>query len=89
MKDFLVFRKMISPILIQIAFWIAVVVFVLTAILDLIMHKANYIVAIEVLIFGPIAARIVAELLLVIFRIHENLKIIRIELTAKQSESSN
>ncbi len=75
MKDFLLFRKMIAPILIQIAFWVAVIVFIYTGILDLI-YQSNWLLSLEILILGPIVARLVCEVLLLLFRINERVSAI-------------
>ena len=69
---FFTFRKMISPILIQILFWIAIVFFIYIAIFD-IRQNLGYFMAIEILILGPLVARVVCELLILFFRINDNL----------------
>lgn len=68
MKDFLTFRKMLSPILIQILFWISIIFFIGTAVVDLI-HEINIVFALEILILGPLIARVVCELLILAFQI--------------------
>lgn len=71
MKDLLTFRKMISPLLVQILFWVAVVFCIYIAIGDL-MNNASMWVVLEVLILGPLVARVIAELLILVFRIYDN-----------------
>ncbi len=82
MKSFLTFRKMISPWLIQLAFWIAVVFFISTAIVD-ITRGSGFLFGLEILILGPIAARIVCEVLIIFFRMNDNLTEMRNQLTKK------
>lgn len=72
MKDFLLFRKMISPWLIQVLFWFAILIFVYTAIIDL-LHKESYLLIFEVLILGPLITRVICELFIVFFRVNDNL----------------
>ncbi len=79
MKDFLLFRKMLSPIFIQIIFWVAVVFFIYTAIRDIMQH--NWLFALASLILGPLLARIACEMLIVFFRINGNLHEIRKKLS--------
>ncbi len=85
MKDFITFKRMLTPILIQIVFWLAVVAIVIgglvTAVIGLtqlgsrnVAGALGTIVAgIVAMIFGPLVARIYAEILIVIFRINETL----------------
>ncbi len=68
MKDFFMFRKMLSPILIQILFWISIIFFIGAAVVDLI-QEINIIFALEILILGPLVARVVCELLILTFQI--------------------
>jgi Domain of unknown function (DUF4282) len=72
--DFLSFRRMITPIIIQIIFWIAIVGVVIGSFVAMQESPAG---GIAILIFGPIVVRIYAELLMVIFRMNETLTDIR------------
>lgn len=76
MKDFLTFRKMIAPWLIQILFWLAIAVFICIAILDIIQH-VSWRVVLEIIILGPLAARCISEILILFFRMNDNLTAIR------------
>ena len=71
MKDFLCFRTMITPIVVQILFWWAVVASVALGIYHIVQMHYGY--AIEIILLGPLAARILAELLLVVFGMHRSL----------------
>ena len=72
MGDFLRFEVMITPILIQVLFWIAVIVAIVVGILIII--DTGDARGVLVIIFGPIAARIYAEILIVLFRINDHLR---------------
>lgn len=80
MRDFLSFRKMITPIIIQIIFWLGVGLCLLAG-LVMIVHGAtsNFGGGAQVLsglllfFFGPIGVRIYCELLIIFFRMNETL----------------
>ena len=75
MGDFLRFETMITPILIQILFWLAVIVVVIAGIFIIISGSENSLaVGLGFIILGPIAARIYSEILMVIFRINDHLR---------------
>jgi hypothetical protein len=76
MKDFLIFRTMITPYLVQILFWISILLFIFIAIVDII-HQVNWRIILEIIILGPLASRIVCELLILLFRINDHLAAIR------------
>ncbi len=74
MWDFLTFRRMLTPILIQILFWIAVAVSIYVGIIDILSHQnGSLIKGLQLIIFGPIFARISCEILILFFRINETL----------------
>jgi len=72
MKDFLTFRKMLMPILIQVLFWIGVVAVVIGGIY-MMTQKNGVPSGLATLILGPIGVRLYAELLIVIFKINDTL----------------
>ena len=79
MEDLLKFKKMITPVIIQILFWIGVAVCVVIG-AKLVIKNAQYgvddidfITGVLWLVLGPIALRIYAELLIVIFSINDTL----------------
>lgn len=76
MGDFLRFEVMITPILIQILFWILVVAAVIVGIVMIITAEdvPERAAGFLVIIFGPIAVRIYAEILIVLFRINDHLR---------------
>jgi hypothetical protein len=63
---------MITPMFIQIIFWIAVGVSVIAGLYQ--MTNRMFLPGLFMLILGPIAARIYCEILIVIFKIHENVE---------------
>jgi hypothetical protein len=73
-REYLTFRRMITPVFIQVIFWIAVAAIVIGGIVALVNGEAA---GLLLIIFGPLAARIYAELLIVIFRINDNVAAIR------------
>ena len=76
MGDFLRFEVMITPILIQILFWIAVAGTVIIGIAMIFTTRdaPGIGAGVLVIIFGPIVARIYAELLIVLFKINDHLR---------------
>ena len=82
MKNFLMFRKMLSPILIQLLFWAAIILFVYTAVTDFLSHESVFNV-LMIIVLGTLAARIVCELLILFFRINDNLEEIK-QILAKE-----
>lgn len=76
MKDFLTFRKMLTPWLVQILFWVAIAGFIVIAITDIIQHVSTRVV-LEIVIIGPLATRIFCELLILFFRMNDNLTAIK------------
>ena len=79
MEDFLKFRKMLTPIIIQILFWIGVAVCVIGGIIEIVSGiNAPYggggsvvFMGILLLLLGPILVRVWCELMLVLFSIHD------------------
>lgn len=72
MQDFLTFRKMITPIIIQIIFWLGVVGVVITGLVMLFNGAVGN--GLLMILLGPIAVRLYCELLIVFFRINDNLR---------------
>ena len=79
-KDFLVFRRMVTPILIQILYWLLTFATVVLAVIFI--NNANNlnetIMGFSALILGPLVIRIFAELGILGFRINETLTDIKI-----------
>ena len=73
--DFFSFRTMITPIIIQVIFWLGVVGCVIMGLGSLVGGRALY--GLVLLVVGPIIVRIECELLILLFRIHDALQEIR------------
>ena len=80
MEEFLSFRKMITPLIIQIIFWVGVVVCVIAGIAEIIAGTKSFygggelvLMGILLIFIGPLLVRIWCELLILSFRINENL----------------
>lgn len=83
MGDFLVFRRMITPIIIQIVFWIGVVAcvvggLVVMFVIQLPAPKAQqFLCGLALLLLGPLAVRVYCEIFIVLFRMNQTLTDIR------------
>lgn len=86
MKNFLTFRTMLAPILIQIIFWITLGILLIVAILDIV-HNAPLRILFQVIIVGPIIARVICETLILFFRMNNNLTEIK-QLLKQQKEKT-
>lgn len=75
MNEYLTFDKFITPVIIQIIFWIGLAGIVIMALLAIVNGAALQ--GLLVLIFGPIVLRIYTEILLVAFKMLEELQEIR------------
>lgn len=73
--DYLTFRRMITPIIIQILFCLGVIVFVLGGLF--LVSNREVVIGLLTLVVGPIAVRIYCELLILFFRMNETLTEIR------------
>jgi hypothetical protein len=80
MDDFLKFRKMITPAIIQVLFWIGVVVSVVSALVIMGASFGSYgggvgtfLGGLVMLVLGPVVVRIYCELLILFFRMNETL----------------
>ena len=79
LRDFLTFRRMITPLLIQALFWIGVVLVILAGIVLLIADPGalGRVIGVFTILFGPLAVRVYLEIFIVVFRINETLTDIR------------
>ncbi|MBN8754866.1 MULTISPECIES: DUF4282 domain-containing protein [Variovorax] len=83
MQDLLGFDKMVTPIIIRILYFLgllAVLAMTATA-----LFQGRILVAIGVLVFGAIIVRVYSELLILLFRIHDNLVSINQQMKARNS----
>ncbi len=77
-SDFLSFRKMITPIIIQILFWLGVIIAIIFGIVSIVYgvirsDVQTLLYGLLVLILGPLVVRIYCEILILFFRINETL----------------
>jgi hypothetical protein len=87
MEDFLKFKKMLTPIIIQIIFWIGVVGSIIFGLITMVQGAASsfgggamVFSGLIMIFFGPILTRIYCELLIVIFSINDSLTEIKNQL---------
>ena len=80
MEDFLKFRKMITPVIIQVLFWVGVAGTVIAALVVMAMSfgssgggAAQFLGGLIMLVLGPVVVRIYCELLILFFRMNETL----------------
>ncbi len=72
MRDFLTFRRMLTPMLIQVIFWVGLVVCVLSGIVYM-ASGHGLLKGLQTIILGPILIRIICELVILFFRMNETL----------------
>ena len=89
MSDFLSFRRMITPMFIQVIFWIFVAISVLIG-LGLIIGGSTggeQLFGFLYLILGPLIARVYCEIVIIFFRMNESLTDIRERVGPAQSST--
>jgi hypothetical protein len=69
-KEFLSFKKMLTPVIIQILFWIGVVAAVLGGLVQM---RVSAVTGLVTMLAGPLIVRIYCELLMVVFRMNATL----------------
>lgn len=74
MRDFLRFETMITPIVIQVIFWLAVIVAIIAGIAQIVHGGTAIITGILTIIFGPLVARIYCDVVVLFFRINGHLR---------------
>lgn len=75
MKDILLFKKMITPAIIQIVFWIGTAYFLILGLYD--MFRISFVHGILEFIFGPVAVRILCEVYIIFFKIYHAVETIK------------
>jgi len=80
MGDFIKFKKMITPVIIQMLFWIGVVASVLLGLVTMVAGVASerggvaqVISGLLMILLGPIVVRVYCEVLIVVFSINNTL----------------
>ena len=92
MGDFLAFRKMITPAVIQIIFWLGVIGCIIGGLgllsggdsMAMVSPVSPTVLGILVLTVGPLVIRVYCELLMVLFRIYESLRNIELSRTVAE-----
>ena len=84
MKEFLSFRRMITPSIIQIIFWVGSALCVLGGLICMVAGATNQygggahvLKGLLTLLLGPVVVRVYCEILIVVFRINDTLTDIR------------
>ena len=77
MGDFLRFETMITPVVIEIIFWIGAVLTILAGIVTMTHGGWSVLGGFLILILGPIVVRIYCEILIIFFRINDHLRAIQ------------
>jgi hypothetical protein len=81
-NDYLKFNKMITPVIIQVLFWVLVAAAILLGLGALYAHQV--VAAIAFIILGPIFARVWAEMVIIYFKIYDAVQTI----AQKKTEST-
>lgn len=82
MSDFMTFRRMVTPYVIEGLFWLACLAVVVTGLALFALglrdrHRSEALVGLGCIVLGPLVVRIYAEILIVIFRINATLTDLR------------
>jgi hypothetical protein len=80
-KDFLTFRCMLIPVIVQILFWLSIAVCVVLGIFSMFIHAIWS--GLSLIIVGPLLVRLVCEYVIVQFKINDSLREIREEMVSK------
>ena len=86
MEDFLTFRRMITPIIVQGAFLVSIILCIGFGIYVMWGGGFRILFGLLLMIFGPFVVRIWCEVVLLLFRMNRNLIEIRRKLPAQQQE---
>ncbi len=90
MSDFWSFRKMVTPVIIEILFWVGVIVCLIAGLILVVAgiktsQPQSVLSGVLLIIFGPLAVRVYCEILIVFFRINETLTEIKHLLEGRQA----
>jgi hypothetical protein len=94
MKDFLAFRTMVTPVIIQILFWAGTLICIIVGAFMIIFGSSYYgsqsylgLKGVLLIVLGPLAVRIYCEILIIFFRINETLTEIKHALGQRPPEA--
>lgn len=95
MDEYLSFRKMITPLFIQIIFWVGAGLCVLFGLVGVVSGMsssfggaAQVLMGLLTMVFGPVVVRIYCELLILLFKIYDTLQDIRGRMSASASPAA-
>ena len=77
MNEFLSFRKMITPVFIQVIFWVLVGLSVIGALFIMMQGGIMILAGLVYLVVAPFIIRIYCEVMIILFRIYDELVAIR------------
>jgi len=77
MEDYLKFKKMITPVFIQVLFWLGVAGVVIAGFATMFQGSYWVLAGLFQLVLGVISVRVGCEILIVLFRMYECLEAIR------------
>ena len=89
MEDFLTFRKMLSPVIIQTVFLVSVILCIAFGIYLMWGGGLRILLGLLLLLLGPFVIRIWCETVLLLFRINRNLTEIRRNTSSSRPQSSD
>jgi uncharacterized membrane protein len=95
MKDLLNFKKMLTPIIIPILFWIGTIICIIAGIVFIVLGVTGYsnpdngemvLLGIGYLVLGPIVIRVYCEFLIILFSINDTLTDIKKQLNHQEDQ---
>ena len=95
MNDFLTFRRMVTPLIIQVLFWVGAGASALFGLITIVTGLSGFgsgyavLVGLLLLVGGPLVVRIYCELLILAFRMNETLTDIRSSLQQVKGASQS
>ena len=95
MRDFLAFRTMVTPVIIQVLFWVGAIVCLITGAFMIIYGatqpqggQSHYLwKGVLLFLLGPLGVRIYCEILIIFFRINETLTEIKHAMAPRPPEA--
>ena len=92
MSDFWAFRTMVTPVIIQVLFWVGVLICLIAGLVMIVMGiklpgDQMVLKGVLLVILGPLGVRVYCEILIVFFRINETLTEIKHVLGGRQAQA--
>jgi Domain of unknown function (DUF4282) len=76
MKDFFGFNKLVTPVIVQILFWMGISVWgykMVELFKEIKLGQTNWMAAVTLIVVWPLTLRLYCEVIMLIFKINENL----------------